>query len=164
MQREVLRFQERHQERAPVDLWKLFHRKSRLARKHIRRHRWQTHHQKVAEASGDLGKVWKLSKRARDGAPFQAFRPHIKGPEGLCFQPEQKSQALSDSFLPPPPAADLQGIHNFVYNECRKQFPLRTHMSCFPTRGRYYANPDMDLSVINHIIGIDFSLPGRFYV
>lgn len=72
----------------------------------------QTHRDLVAEAAGDMERVWKLAKWAKNRAsPFVAFTPALKRPDGsLADTHSEKARLLTSKFFPPPPEADLSDI------------------------------------------------------
>lgn len=116
--RDVVSYQARHQAAAPEELQHRFSRLKRLAQKKIQRYRNQAHLQRITDAanSGDARQIWNLSRWARDRSPYQAYTPPIKAPDGqLLFLPEQKADALAESFFAPPPTADLSDLRGYRY-------------------------------------------------
>lgn len=85
--------------------------------RHIQKVLRDTHRQRVEEASASQAGLWKVVKWAKnrhDAAP--TCTPTLTKPDGeLAQRPEEKAEALRQSFFPPPPEADLSDIEGYEY-------------------------------------------------
>lgn len=114
--RGLARYRQQHHTNPPADMVADFRQKLGRSRKLICRLRRDAHRDRVSKASGDQRQVWGLSRWAKGrAAAYQAFTPPIQRSEGLAYTPHDKAKALSDSFFPPPPTADLTDLQGFQY-------------------------------------------------
>ena len=93
----------------------------------------QDHRDKVTEAAGDMTTLWKLARWAKNrDTPPAAYTPPIKANGALAHEPHTKARALTTSFFPTPPPADLEGIQ-----ECR--YPRGIGTTLFTDQEARYA-------------------------
>ncbi|KAM0742770.1 hypothetical protein ACQRIT_002947 [Beauveria bassiana] len=85
--------------------------------RHIRKILRDAHRQRVEEASTNSSGLWKLVKWAKNRhIPSSACTPALVMPDGgLAEGPEEKAEALRQSFFPPPSQADLSDIEGYQY-------------------------------------------------
>jgi ribonuclease HI len=88
-------------------------RKGRLVQKTLR----NSHRQRVEEASASPSGLWNLVKWAknRHNASAACTPPLVKQDGGLAHEPDEKAEALRQTFFPPPLQADLSDIEGYAY-------------------------------------------------
>ena len=102
---------------------------SSIKKKLIKRTLRQTHRDKVGEAHGDMGKVFKLSKWTRNrGNPYKAYTPTLVDQDkNMVTDKAAKAALLAKRFLPKPPEADLADIEGYTHPEPVEFEELTTH-------------------------------------